>query len=333
MAKATLQAKKDNKVTKTVQTKRSNIMENKKQTKPVQKVENQKSEKVVELKKATVVKAEPKPKTEQEKNAELEKEILTNALKSNKNFEEYLKQIPVSILSEIGKYPAAENNELVKIVELTQNKDSFFNLFTSEEYKEEKSYIILWIVNSIKDELVNFAKILNEKTSNSFGIFVFKADLNNNKMNYECVVRPVMKQKSRANGNDFNLAYWTQYYEIAKACGTKIVAKPNDRQFKTISAGKTGVAIMQTVSREQLRLGSEIYIQNDKKIYDKLFEHKAEIEKVVGPLEWLRLDNKKASRVVKYINADLLDNNKIKNAINEQIKTGEQLKAIVSKFI
>lgn len=344
MAKAALQNKKQNVVTKKVQAKRSTKMETKK------------SEKVVELKKSAEVKTEPKTENnpEQKKDVkpvqEVKKEVkpeenkktelrvvetpqmtAVEALKSNKNFETFMKDVPPAIISELAQYPAAQGKEIIEIAELTQNVNSFMEVFK----KNRDSHIIIWVVNTIKPELLIFADTLNERTDNNFGIFIFKADLKGSGMTFECVLKPVYKEKkSKAIGNDFNLTYWKKYYEIAKTLQSKINAKPNDRQFKTISAGKTGVAIMQTVSREKLQVSSEIYIADNKETYDKLFAKKAQIEKEAETkLEWLRLDNKKASRIVARINADLLDNVKMQSAINKQIKMGETLQAIVKKYL
>ena len=45
----------------------------------------------------------------------------------------------------------------------------------------------------------------------------------------------------------------------------------------------------------------EFYINNNKELFDRLFEQKDEIEQQLGfPVVWDRLDNKKASRI-KYI--------------------------------
>lgn len=257
------------------------------------------------------------------------------AMKSNKNFEIFLSDTPVAIISELANYPAAENKTIVQISELTQNRNSFFEVFSSKKYGNKKSLMIVWIANTIKEDILNAARLMNERTDNNFGIFVFKADLVGSGMKFECVLKPEYKEKqAKARGNDFNLEFWKKYFDIAKARNSKIVAKPNDRQFKTISAGKSGISIMQTVSREQLQLGSEIYIQNNKETYEKLYSKKAEIEKELGcSLVWLKLENKKASRIVKYIKANLLDNVEMQSAINEQIEIGEKLKEIVAKYL
>ncbi len=339
MAKATLQAKKENKVTKTVQAKRSNIMENKKETKPVQAAEvkaEQKNQTQNKIEQKKDVKPVQELKQEENKKSELKivetpEMTAIEALKSNKNFEIFMKDVPPAIINELAQYPAAQGKEIIEIAELTQNVNSLVKVFE----EKSRSCMVLWVVNSIKEELVNFSNTINETTDNNFGIFIFKADLKDSGMAFECVLKPVYKERqTKARGNQFNLDFWTEYSKIANSLKSKINAKPNDRQFKTISAGKTGVAIMQTVSREKLEIASEIYIADNKATYDKLFVKKAEIEKEVGTkLEWLKLENKKASRIIARKKADLLDDTKRPVAINEQIKMGEKLQAIVKKYL
>lgn len=46
-------------------------------------------------------------------------------------------------------------------------------------------------------------------------------------------------------------------------------------------------------------VGVELYISDDKELFDHLLEHKQEIEEDVGAaLDWQRLDKKKASRIL-----------------------------------
>jgi hypothetical protein len=56
-----------------------------------------------------------------------------------------------------------------------------------------------------------------------------------------------------------------------------------------------------TLSRIQKRsaISVELYISDSKELYDSLFAHREEIERAMGiGLDWRRLDDKKASRIV-----------------------------------
>ena len=72
-------------------------------------------------------------------------------------------------------------------------------------------------------------------------------------------------------------------------------------------------------------VGVELYINDNKELFDKLYLQKDEIESKLGlPLDWQRLDGKKASRIMHRIpglnfddhsNYDLLINSMIDKAI------------------
>lgn len=54
----------------------------------------------------------------------------------------------------------------------------------------------------------------------------------------------------------------------------------------------------------------EFYISDDKELYKKLFERKAEIEKAVDcSFDWRELPERKASRIIIEKNADFTDKN------------------------
>lgn len=79
----------------------------------------------------------------------------------------------------------------------------------------------------------------------------------------------------------------------------------------------------------------EIYINNNKELYDKLYSYKEEIEEKLGfSLEWLRLDNKKASRILTYIDGlDFNNRNNYPQLINESINTVIKMRDIFTPYI
>ena len=56
-------------------------------------------------------------------------------------------------------------------------------------------------------------------------------------------------------------------------------------------------------------IGIEVYIKENKNLFDKLFTVSEEIENELGfSMEWMRLDHKKASRIICYIEGLDFDN-------------------------
>ena len=105
------------------------------------------------------------------------------------------------------------------------------------------------------------------------------------------------------------------------------------RHYQNISIGKSGVQILQTINTIEGYVASEIAISNDKKIFETLFEHKEEIEKEVGALEWDSKETNKSSKVRKTFKADINHTDNYKAFIQEHIKMGAQLKAMVHKYL
>ena len=97
--------------------------------------------------------------------------------------------------------------------------------------------------------------------------------------------------------------YWTAFDDYA--------FKNEDyaRQFKRFKAGVDhwhtvyrfpgrGVELNVKLLKVRSSVAIELYINDDKKLYDELFSHRTEIETTVGSkLSWQRLNDKKASRI------------------------------------
>ena len=81
------------------------------------------------------------------------------------------------------------------------------------------------------------------------------------------------------------------------------------------------------------RVATEIFINNDQSIFEKLFEHKADIEEQLGYLEWQPIEGKKSSRIRKTLGVDILKEENIERAVKLQIQTAEDFKKVFSKYL
>ena len=67
---------------------------------------------------------------------------------------------------------------------------------------------------------------------------------------------------------------------------------------------------------------TQIWIRDNKELYDFLYDYKDEIEKEIDlELEWARLDNKKASRITVYKDFDIKKNTNWDEAIKWHLDT------------
>jgi hypothetical protein len=109
-------------------------------------------------------------------------------------------------------------------------------------------------------------------------------------------------RKKRAERFDERLRFWEGLVAIARTRKTRHAnRKPGAYHWLGGSSGITGLGWNYVVMQEDGT--AELYIdrgdaKENKRIFDHLFAHKEEVEKVFGgPLTWERLDARRASRV------------------------------------
>ena len=103
--------------------------------------------------------------------------------------------------------------------------------------------------------------------------------------------------------------FWTQLLEFAKQ-RTKLHANISPTQYNWLgtSAGKQGLGFNYALRKHEAQV--ELYInrgkdrdEDNKEVFEQLFKHKDDVESVFGgPLEWERLEGKRACRIKMLIN-------------------------------
>lgn len=263
------------------------------------------------------------------------------ALKSKKNFEEFMVDYyPPIVTSTLASYPKADGQTVVSICDLTQKMETMVSLLNQlENLNLEKAPFIVWYVTSAKEELVTATKALNHFAIKGIKIFIFKAFLNGDKMEFECLLKPELSDKRSYTRNEntpakiFQKEYWQKYFEICDELQSEMQVEPKPQHFQYLSLGKRGVQIMQTVNTRLNCVATEIFINNDQSIFEKLFEHKADIEEQLGYLEWQPIEGKKSSRIRKTLGVDISKEENLEQAIKLQIKTAEEFKEVFSQYL
>lgn len=265
------------------------------------------------------------------------------ALKSKKNFEEFMADYyPPIVTSTLASYPKADGQTVVSICDLTQKMETMVSLLNElENLNLEKAPFIVWYVTSVKEELVTAAKALNHFAIKDIKIFIFKAFLNGDKMGFECLLKPKLnlKTKREVNLNTpsklLQKSYWEKYIEICDLSENPDmqIKEALPQHYQNISIQKSGVQILQTVNTQRNYVASEIAINNNKDLFERLLEHKEEIEKEIGHLEWDSKENNKSSKIRKIFEIDINNSDNHECAINEHIKMSVELKNIVHKYL
>ncbi|MEM0201467.1 MAG: DUF4268 domain-containing protein [Candidatus Micrarchaeaceae archaeon] len=194
--------------------------------------------------------------------------------------------------------------------------------------------IIIWIFKDIREEHRRAIDWLNENSSESafFGIKleVWQIDSSAPAPKFQIISKPnewakILKQ---SKGSDKlpetklkQLDFWTQF-KVYIQKRTKISLRtPRPQHWYDISLGSADAKIELLVNTRDEKLGCEIYILNNKKLFEKLKKNKTEIEKKLGlKLDW-RVLNTACKIGVYYDGFDINDNSKMEEYFDWLSKT------------
>ena len=256
-------------------------------------------------------------------------------LKSRQNFSDYIEQNADTVIKNLLKdYPPRPLQIIYP--QLTQSSDGLMEIVSRLE-GNPKAYIFWFIVNE-KEDLKNIALTLNHFFDKNYcGIFIIKAVLNEDKIEFEPILKPEAPTKQIRNENTpaklSQKAYWEKYFEICDELQSDMQVNPAPQHYQYISIGKKGVQIMQTVNTKDKYIATELFINNDKDIFKKLMEQKNEIEKKLGLLDWQALEGKKSSRIRQILNYDISDVSQIDKAIKDHIKMAEDFRETFKRYL
>jgi len=279
---------------------------------------------------------EPQDEPEDEVQEEQPKLQPAEIFKSKAAFYDEMvnKPMPLEICEIMQEYP---KKPAVRIAELTQNIETLINTIGDEDF--DTNQYLVWIVSNPKDKVVNTVKRLNGK--DGLGIFIVKAYiLNDVNIGFECLLKPELKEKVKRTVNTETAAkqlqkeYWETYKAVSDELQSEIqILEALPRHYQPVSIGVKGVQIMQTVNTQKHYIASEIGINNDKALFEKLLEHKEEIESEIGTLEW---DSKETNKSAKVRKTYLIDINNPENhaqAAAEHVRMAEALTAIARRYL
>lgn len=258
-------------------------------------------------------------------------------LKSRQNFTDYIEANADGVIGNLFKdYPKRPLH--IVYPQLTQSSDGLMEA-VRQLNGNLKAYIFWFIVNE-KEDLKNISKNLNQFFDKNYcGIFIIKTVLNGDKIEFKPLLKPEIPIKRVKNENTpaktLQKEYWNLYIEICDGSEhpDMQIKEAAPQHFQNVSIQKNGVQILQTVNTQNNFVASEIAINNNKSVYEKLLEHKSEIEKEVGKLEWDSKENNKSSKIRKICQIDINNPQNHQQAINEHIKMGAELKAIAYKYL
>lgn len=173
--------------------------------------------------------------------------------------------------------------------------------------------IVVWVVKDVREEHRQAIDWLNEHTDESIEFYLVRIELwqiENSPYapKFEIICKPndwTKAVRSSVDGSELTdtkikqFEFWTQFKEFSKKRQTKIhFQKSYPQHWTNVSLGSSDAHISLIIRSKEGDFGVELYIPDNKELYQKLANHKEELESELGEKAiWMDLPNKKASRI------------------------------------
>lgn len=185
--------------------------------------------------------------------------------------------------------------------------------------------VVIWVVKRAREEHKAAVEWLNNHTDEKIGFFLVEIKLyrigdSEPAVKFEVVERPndwtkeIKKQSGLAPAESFRIEYWTAFndYAFGQSEYPKYFKrrKPGANHWMTLSLGSSICHLDLSVQLKRSAISVELYIDEDEKktLYHKLFAQKAAIEAELDcEVDWRELPEKRASRVILEVEADVSD--------------------------
>lgn len=191
------------------------------------------------------------------------------------------------------------------------NHDHLGKLITYASGK--RASFIIWVVASEREEHKSAIDWLNEHTDDEVSFFLVRIELwqigeSARAPKFVVVSQPNGWAKATGGGAGKSgatdtklrqLRFWEAMREWGQDHGTSLKLRtPRPQHWFDIAGGSSKWHLALTVNTSSDEMTCQVYIPNDKSLFEKFIAHRTQIESLVGSeLEWMPLPNKQASRI------------------------------------
>jgi len=210
--------------------------------------------------------------------------------------------------------------------------------------------VVVWIVKEAREEHRSAIEWLNNNTNSNVNFFLieihaYKIGNSDNAPMFQVIEQPndFIKNNKSANSSDTmnksqsqRVEFWNQFNNVLVERGKPFnVRKATTDHWYNVAIGTSDAHIDITLVNKDSVIGVELYITDNKELFDKLYQKKDEIEADLGlELDWRRLNNSKASRIVTFIKGlNFDDHSNYNELMNKTIDLAVLMRDIFKKYI
>lgn len=194
-----------------------------------------------------------------------------------------------------------DHDHLGKVITYASGLDANVIIWIVKEAREEHKSAIEWLNNNMAKEISFFLlEIKAYKIGDSLPAPMFKVV---EKPNDFIKSNKSTKDGDMSKAQAERLNFWMEFNRVITESGRPFnVRKATTDHWYDVAIGTSEAHISITLVNKDGSIGVELYVRDNKDLFDHIFEHKDEIESKVGfSMHWERLDDKKASRIKSYI--------------------------------
>lgn len=244
-----------------------------------------------------------------------------------------------------------ETSEIKVIIENQLEKSNHDHLGKIITYASGlNANVVVWIVTKAREEHRSAIEWLNNNTGENLNFFLielhaYKIGDSLPAPKFEVVEKPngfIKTANSPGGSADVNrsqaarLEFWERFNEKIVERGKPFnVRKAGTDHWYDVSVGMSGVHIAINLVNKDGNIVVELYINDNKNLFDRLYQNKRQIEQDLNlTLDWRRLDNKKASRIMYAIPGLNFDDRSNYDALmDEVIEKVTLMREVFKKYI
>ena len=210
--------------------------------------------------------------------------------------------------------------------------------------------VVVWIVKEAREEHRSAIEWLNNNTNSNVNFFLieihaYKIGNSDNAPMFQVIEQPndFIKNNKSTNSNDTmnksqsqRVEFWNQFNNVLIERGKPFnVRKATTDHWYNVAIGTSDAHIAITLINKDSVIGVELYITDNKELFDKLYQKKEDIENDLGfKLDWRRLNNSKASRIVTFIKElNFDDHSNYNDLMNKTIDLAVLMRDTFKKYI
>lgn len=210
--------------------------------------------------------------------------------------------------------------------------------------------VVVWIVKEAREEHRSAIEWLNNNTNSNVNFFLieihaYRIGNSDPAPMFQVIEQPndFIKNNKISNRDESmnksqsqRFEFWNKFNNVIAERGKPFnIRKATTDHWYSVAIGTSEAHIDITLVNKDSVIGVELYISDNKELYDKLYENKDKIEEELGfNLEWRRLDSSKASRIIYHIKGlNFDDHSNYNDLINKTIDIAVALRDTFRKYI